>query len=220
MIDFDVIATGSKGNAVVLEKTILVDAGVPFKALQRHYRALQLVLLSHSHGDHFKPSTVRKLAAERPSLRFGGCEWMARLLIDSGVDKRNIDVYEPRREYGYGRFAVEPFPLVHDVPNCGYKIAFADGRKLVYATDTNEIKHVEAKGYDLYLLEANYGQDELVERIREKQARGEYCHEYGALNNHLSREKADDWLYSNMGSNSRYVYLHGHREQEEARYGA
>lgn len=210
MIDFEVISTGSKGNAVVLDRLILVDAGVPFKALQHHYRGLQLVLLTHSHGDHFKPSTVRRLAQERPLLRFGCCEWLVAPLVDCGIDRRNIDVYDINSEYRYGPFTIRPFGLIHDVPNCGYMVFYADGRKLMYATDTNEIKHVDAKGFDLYMLEANYSQGELVERIQEKQQRGEYCHEYDVLKNHLSREKATDWLYANMGGNSRYVYLHEH----------
>lgn len=33
MIDCNIIATGSKGNAVVIEHEILIDCGVPFKAL-------------------------------------------------------------------------------------------------------------------------------------------------------------------------------------------
>ena len=33
MIGYNIIATGSKGNAVVIEHEILIDCGVPFKAL-------------------------------------------------------------------------------------------------------------------------------------------------------------------------------------------
>lgn len=210
MIGYDIISTGSKGNAVVLNSSILVDVGVPFRALTAHYGELRLVLLTHIHSDHFNKSTVRRLAQERPTLRFGCCEWLVAPLLDSGVDKSHIDVYEPDKGYSYGYVWVSPFRLIHDVPNCGYKMAFRDRKKLLYATDTNSMAHIEAKGYDLYMLEANYDEAEIVERIREKQAVGAFCHEYNVLDNHLSREKADNWLYSQMNPNSRYVYLHQH----------
>ena len=47
MIDYNIIATGSKGNAVVIDQKILIDCGVSFKALSKVYRALKLVLLTH-----------------------------------------------------------------------------------------------------------------------------------------------------------------------------
>lgn len=72
--------------------------------------------------------------------------------------------------------------------------------------------HVTAPGYDLYMLEANYTRKDILERIKQKQEQGLYCYEYDVLRNHLSREKAEQWLYANMGSHSRYVFLHGHEE--------
>lgn len=82
MIGYNIIATGSKGNAVVIEHEILIDCGVPFKALAAEWKTLKLVLLTHIHCDHFQPSTLRLLASNRPTLRFAavsGCAnrwWM------------------------------------------------------------------------------------------------------------------------------------------------
>jgi len=89
---FDVIATGSTGNAVVINGSILIDVGVPFKALDAVKKDLKLVLLTHAHGDHFQPRTVRALHKERPTLRWGCCDWMVVPLLEAGVDKRVIDV--------------------------------------------------------------------------------------------------------------------------------
>ena len=50
MMDCEVIASGSKGNAVVLNKHILIDAGVSFKALKDVYKDLKIVLLTHIHS--------------------------------------------------------------------------------------------------------------------------------------------------------------------------
>ena len=209
---YNVISTGSKGNAVIINNNILIDCGVPFKALEGHHKNLQLVLLTHIHIDHFKANTVRKLAKERPTLRWGVPRWLLQKVLDADVDKRNIDVMEMHKNYNYGILSTTPFPLVHDVPNCGYKIYTPQG-KVFYATDTNTLESVEAKGYDLYMVEANYGEKEIVERIRAKEDEGLHCYEWKVLKNHLSKEKADDFLYANMESHSQYVYLHQHTEK-------
>ena len=212
MIDFNVISTGSKGNAVVINKSILIDCGVPWKSLLGVCWDLRLVLLTHIHGDHFNRSTVRKLAWERPALRFGCCEWMVAPLMECGVDKRRIDVIDSAHFTKYSpELSVYADPLLHDVPNTAWHV-YINGEKILYATDTNSMDGIEAKGYDLYLIEANYSENEIVERIRRKQENGEYCHEWDVLNNHLSREKAEDWLYKNMGPHSQYVFLHEHEE--------
>jgi hypothetical protein len=139
---------------------------------------------------------------------------MVESLVKSGVHKGNSDVYNIEGIYTYKSLGdIQPYALTHNVPNCAYSIMRADGN-VFYATDTNSLEHIKAiKGFDLYLVEANYDEDEIAERIRAKQAAGEHVYEYDAVNNHLSRQKCDDWLYQNMGSNSRYVYLHGHVDE-------
>ena len=72
MIRYNIIATGSTGNAVKIND-ILIDCGVSFKKLKDVYKHIKLVLLTHEHSDHFRTPTIRKLAAERPTLRFGCC---------------------------------------------------------------------------------------------------------------------------------------------------
>ena len=164
-------------------------------------------------SDHLNRVTIKNLARERPSLRFGTPDYLVSTVIDCGVSKRNIDVLEHGQVYIYGNYAICPFPLMHDVPNTGYHISLGkENENIFYATDTNSLDGIDAFGYDLYLVEANYSEKEIVERIRRKQEAGEYCHEWDVLQNHLSREKADDWLYRNMGPNSRYIYLHEHTE--------
>ena len=212
---FDVIATGSTGNAVVLNGNILIDCGVPFKALDGVKKDLRLVLLTHVHSDHFRPRTVRALHKERPTLRWGCCEWMVGPLLEAGVDKRVIDVLTPGQEVVYQDLCyLTPEALTHDVPNCGYHMTVMDGERLFYATDTATLDGVEARGYGLYLIEANHTRAELEERVAAKRAAGEYAYEYRAAANHLSREQAEDWLYQQMGPNSRYVFLHQHKECE------
>lgn len=215
---FNVIATGSNGNAVVINDCIMIDCGVPFKALQEVKKQLKLVLLTHAHSDHFNPSTVRALHRERPALRWGCCEWMVGPLLEAGVDNRVIDVYDPDLPafLMYGPYiSVRPQLLVHDVLNCGYHLILTpkDGRRewLFYATDTGTLDGIEAKGYEYYLIEANHKREELEARTKEKLARGEFCYEMRAAANHLSEEQALEWLYEQMGPNSKYMFLHQHK---------
>lgn len=214
MIRYNILATGSKGNAVIINDTLLIDCGVPFRALKDSYQTLKLVLLTHIHGDHFNRTTIKKMAKERPTLRFGCCSWLVEPLVSLGVSKSNIDVFETDVMYGYGLFNVIPISLVHDVPNCGYKVHFPEG-KLFYATDTNNLNGITAKNYDLYLVEANFGEEEIKVRIAEKKAACEYAYERRVLETHLSKEKADDFIYRNIGPRSKYVYLHRHAEVME-----
>lgn len=214
MMDYQIISTGSKGNAVVINKQILIDCGVPFQALHQCYKDILLVLLTHRHSDHFNKSTLRKLALERPTVRFGCCEWLVQELLDCGVPRTQIDVYTPEFCFVYqGIFTIKPCILIHNVPNCGYHIWQGEA-SLFYATDTNSLKGIEAKVYDLYMVEANYTEVGILERIKEKENQGLHCYEYDVLNNHLSREKADNWLYENMGPNSQYVYIHQHEGRD------
>ena len=54
MVKYNIISTGSDGNATILEDFVLVDCGVPYKALEPYVPKLKLVLLTHIHSDHFQ----------------------------------------------------------------------------------------------------------------------------------------------------------------------
>jgi len=211
-MDFEIISTGSSGNCVVLNKIIAVDIGVPFKALKDFYKELQLVLLTHEHKDHIKHSTVKRLAQESPSLRWGCGRWLVPHLVECGVPARQIDIYIPNEYMRYHEsLAVVMKPIPHNVPNAAWLI-FGEGESFMYATDCSDLSHITANGFDLYLIEANYTEADILERIRQKQEAGEHCYEWDVLQNHLSKEKAENWLYENMGAHSQYVLLHQHQD--------
>lgn len=211
MISYNIISTGSKGNAVVINDFILIDCGVSFKALSAVYKDIKIVLLTHIHSDHFKKSTVKKLAKERTTLRFACCEWLVNDLIGCGVEKENIDVLLIGKKYAYNGFELVPIKLYHNVPNCGFKLYFGN-EKMIYATDTYTLDGISAVGYDLYMIEANYEDEEIQERIKTKKEQGLYAYEYDVLNNHLSKAKCDDFIYKNI-INGEYIYLHQHEDK-------
>lgn len=206
---YDIVGTGSKGNAVVINQHILIDCGVSFKSVKPYLKDIKLVLLTHRHFDHFNKRTISTVASERPTMRFACGGWMVQDVVECGVRKSNIDILTVNTVYNYGLFKIEPVRLVHDVPNFGYKI-YSGGERLMYATDTNSLDGVEAKDFDLYMIEANYTEQDLIERIRVKQSEGIFPYEVNVKDNHLSKEKADDFIYRNIGNNGSYVYLHTH----------
>lgn len=211
---YNIISTGSKGNAVVINDRLLIDCGVSYKQLEPYVSGLQLVLLTHIHGDHFYPFAIKKLAKMRPTLRFGCGKWLVKDLINLGVQKWRIDIYAPDLVNQYSNdLIVTAVMLKHNVSNCGYKI-YIDGEKLFYATDTNNLDGITAPDYDLYMIEANYEDEEIQERIRAKEEAGIFPYEYNVLKNHLSKAKCDEFIINNAGENSQFIYMHGHVEKE------
>ena len=209
-MDYTIISTGSKGNCVIIGGKVMVDCGVSYKAIKPYVKNLQLVLLTHQHSDHIRPSTIRKLQEERPALRFGCGQWLLPSLLACGAPKRKIDVYIPNMKTRYsGDLRLIMTPTKHNVTNCCYRI-FLDGEKIFYATDCNNLDGIDAKEYDLYMIEANYEDNEIQDRIAEKEASGQYVYEYQVLQNHLSKQKADKFIGENAGINSKFVYLHEH----------
>ena len=211
-MNYKIISSCSTGNAVILKDYILIDCGVTFRKLEKYYKNLKIVLLTHIHADHFNKTTIKKLAEERPTVRFACCEWLVQPLLACGVDRKNIDVLQSGQVYDYKLFKIVPVKLYHDVPQCGYRVLF-DDFKVFYATDTKTLEGISAKNYDLYLIEGNYDEDEMKERIKQKQRSCKFVYEFRAKDNHLSKQQASEFLLNNMGDNSEYVFMHEHVER-------
>lgn len=210
---YKIINSGSDGNATVLEDIILIDCGVSFQKLKNYYKKLKIVLLTHTHGDHFNRATIKKLSKERPTLRFACCHWLINELLDCGVSKKNIDVLKIGILYNYTLFKVMPIKAYHDVPNCGYRI-FINNKKVLYITDTGTLEGISAKNYDLYLVEANYDETELSNKINNKIENNVYAYEIRVKNTHLSRKQCIDFFINNSMDTSILIYMHEHKDKE------
>lgn len=216
-----VISTGSKGNAVLLNDEILIDCGVPFRELEPYCKGLKLILLTHIHGDHFNPETIKRLHFLRPALRWCVPPWLAEPMGRIGVDRRVIDEGMAGHVLFYSCSLSCPAyvtydPIPHDVPNCAWHIEFANGERVFYATDCASLDGVSALAYDLYLIEANYGEEEIQERMKRKLEAGEFSYESRAIESHLSREQAHAWIAQNAAiGKSHVLYLHQHQDVED-----
>lgn len=207
-MNYKILNSGSDGNCTLINDILAIDMGVSYKLLTPHVEKLRLVLLTHAHSDHFNKATIRRLAKDRPTLRFGCCKWLVQELINCGVDRSNIDVYEVGLFYDYKLFKLMPVKLYHDVPNCGYRVFYGD-EKLIYATDTYTLDGIKAIEYDYYLIEGNY-QDE--EELSSRATNNYY--ESRVKRTHLSKEYATNWLLENMGLKSEYHWMHEHKRRK------
>lgn len=200
---YKVLSSGSKGNCVIYHDSIAVDMGVAYQMIKPHQNQLQIVLLTHVHGDHLNLSTIKKLAFERPTLRFACGEFLTEFLKEI----KNVDVLESGKIYNYGQFKVSPVTLYHDVKNFGYRI-FKNETKIIHITDTSHLEGISAKNYDLYAIESNYNEDTIFESIARKEAKGEFAYQTGAINSHLSEQQARDFIFKNKSENSKVLRLH------------
>ena len=215
----EIISTGSKGNAVLLNDAYLIDCGVPFGKLQKHLKKIRIVFLTHIHSDHFNPSTIRKLHNHRPTVRFVCCRHLlVSLCSEAGVSPDNVTVLEPDQTAVFshqpqGQLRVRPFGLIHNVPNVGWLFQ-TDAGSALYATDTRYIP-VSAPNLDLYMVECNYKGDDLDRRKERKLAEGGFVYEDTVAACHMSFETVMAWLSQNAAPHSKVVFLHQHIEKEE-----
>lgn len=114
------LGSSSSGNCYILEndfEALVIEAGIPFmtvkKALDFNINKIVGVLVSHQHLDHAKYSAE--------------------------YEKAGIPVFRPyesdmeRQVRTYGEFVIKSFPLVHDVPCCGFLIRHPETGKVLYA---------------------------------------------------------------------------------------
>lgn len=129
---FNIIASGSKGNATLVihhNTVILIDLGITLIRLKGALTSLNLELkdidaaiFTHEHSDHLnglKSISPKKMYALEGTLPSS----LSNVVYN----------YEP---FTIGEIKITPFPTSHDAKNpCGY-ILETDDEKLVYMTDT------------------------------------------------------------------------------------
>lgn len=157
-----VLASGSSGNAVVVESSarVLLDAGIGPRALERTLAASGLdpsrpfdgIVATHEHGDHF--GGAEKLA------RALGCPVFAHDGITGARLRRRHDVrpYEIGRPFCVGDLELTAVTVPHDAPQVALRVATPDFA-VGYATDVGRVTDalVDLLGAcDAALVEANH----------------------------------------------------------------
>lgn len=215
-MNYKVVATGSSGNCILLNEIIALDIGISFKEIRPYYKKLKMVLIGHCHTDHLKKSTIKKLAFERPKLLFGVGEYLVQNLIDLGVNPKNIIIINNtkiRIQTKDFDIQIKGYELKHDVPNQGFEICM-NNKRMFYATDTKNLEGISVKDCDLYLIEGNYKEEEMQERIKRKIESNQFVNEYRTIETHQSVEDASNWLLENMKDTSAFEFIHAHKERK------
>ena len=158
MITLTTVGTGSRGNAYILrdnDRQVLLDAGVPWKAIQKAsgYGLLDFAACSHWHGDHI--DGVKQVS------RYG-CDVYAGEDAAQGIAERTgarIRPLKPQKAYRINGWNVLCFPLPHeDIPNYGFVIKSpVSCHKLAYLTDFGYTKYrFRSLNVDSLLISCNH----------------------------------------------------------------
>ena len=70
-LDYKVIGSGSSGNAVRIED-MMVDIGLPFRSIEKDLYKVRYILITHTHSDHLKMSTAKRIKKMFPSIKWIG----------------------------------------------------------------------------------------------------------------------------------------------------
>ena len=207
MMQFALIASGSKGNCFLLRDgttKIMVDCGTTrkylFDSLEKLGVAasdLDAVLVTHDHSDHVS------------QIRF-----FRDMVVYSPVELYDVETLrvDPLRRFHVNSLEIMPLALSHDAPNTvGY--VFDNGaERLVYVTDTGYFhgSYIPlARGADYIVMESNHDIGMLMRTRRPQYLKMRICSDYGHLNN----EDCADILDKIVNENTKMVIL-AHISQE------
>lgn len=199
---FDIIASGSKGNATLVkhkDTLILIDLGITLTRLNEALASLSLSLkdidaaiFTHEHSDHLnglKSISPKKMYALNGTL-------------PSSLSNV-VNVYE---SFKIKDIKITPFPVSHDAKNpCGY-ILESDSEKLVYLTDTGvfleeTLPYVKNPTY--LIIESNHDIQMEMRTNRSFQLKHRILSEYG----HLCNEDSAFASIEILGDNTKEIIL-------------
>ena len=67
-MNYKIISSCSSGNATIIRDIILIDCGVTFKRLEKYYKKLKIVFLTHIHSDHFKKDKEGQVVVNKSGI--------------------------------------------------------------------------------------------------------------------------------------------------------
>ena len=164
MIDFQPLASSSKGNAYLVSDgttRLLLEAGLPVRQLKKktgyQLSSLTACLVTHEHQDHAK--------AVRDLLSMGIDCYMSQGTAQAlGASGHRLHILKSRQQVQIGSWTVLPFQVVHDANEpLGFLLA-SKGEKLLFATDTHYIPYL-FRGITHLAVECNFDGQKLKENV-------------------------------------------------------
>nr|DAP65944.1 MAG TPA: hydroxyacylglutathione hydrolase [Caudoviricetes sp.] len=68
-MNYKVISSCSTGNAAIIRDIILIDCGVTFKRLEKYYKQLKIVLLTHIHRRPFQKRNNKEISTRKTNIK-------------------------------------------------------------------------------------------------------------------------------------------------------
>lgn len=179
---FDVINSGSKGNATLVftdRATILIDAGIAVSSIEEELdkynktiKDIDAILITHNHTDH-----IRSIKSFSPKKIYA---------LEKTVPGSLSNVIKPKESFEILDVKITPFPTSHDAINpCGYMIENKTD-KLVYMTDTGTYLSSNTpliKNPDYLIIESNHDIQMLLHTHRPMELIQRILSDYGHLCN-------------------------------------
>lgn len=199
---FNIIASGSKGNATIVSQNktnILIDMGISLTRLKEglnefglDVKDINAAIFTHDHADHI--SGIKFLS---PKIMYGLRGTLPSSLTNS------IELFEP---FTIGDIKITAFPTSHDATNpCGF-ILEANNEKLTYVTDTgvflDESKEI-ASNPDYLIIESNHDIRMLLKTNRPYELKNRIMSEHG----HLCNEDSAIAAINLLGPKTKQIIL-------------
>ena len=197
-LEYKIISTGSKGNCVILHKTVMIDCGVPFSKIKEDLYGIKYLLITHIHSDHLNIKTLQQIASQFPRIKIIGnyevhSMYNCNIIANAGFEIETND------------YIFYPFENFHDVLCYGFTWEY-DGLEIIYATDTSSLNNAPIKKYDYFFLESNHDEEKL-EAVRNEK-KGSY-NPFLSGKRHLSTQQAKAFFHMNKrDQNSKLIELH------------
>ncbi|MBQ8896904.1 MAG: hypothetical protein IJY86_00325 [Clostridia bacterium] len=133
-----------RNSSCLVNGELMADCGGHvFDFAQSHscpglFDGVKAVLISHTHGDHFSPDSIRRIAASHP-ITVGGCEAVKNAI--GPHENITFVPFAPFKEALIGAYRVMPVLANHHTVISGddgafhYVITCPDGKKLFYGLD-------------------------------------------------------------------------------------
>ena len=200
MMRFTVLASGSKGNATVVEaegRRILIDCGLSYRELTKRLDIVGLkptdldaLLITHLHSDHIRG--VSSVLDKVPLKVFARQEFYG---IPLGIKSYKLRAYE---EFELDALKITALPLPHDDGGSFGFVVNSNSTRLVFATDlgfpTDELA-LALKSADATVIESNHCLKMLDECSYPHFIKERIRSEYGHLSNCQSADLLSRFLF-------------------------
>ncbi len=215
-----VLASGSKGNAMVLASTrtrLLVDAGLSCRETFRRMAeagedpsALDAILISHEHSDHVSGLPVLARKVKKPVFMTEAThrEWWkqhGKRLEEKGRLER-LEHFSPGRSFQVGDITIAPFTTPHDAADPVGFVFCAEGVKIGLVTDLGYMPasvRQHLAGCDGLIIESNHD----LEMLRSGPYPWSVKQRVMSRVGHLSNEALAEFFSSDYDGGAAFVVL-------------